>query len=127
MPVVARLLVGLGDGVVVVDVVVLDEVVVERLRLIGLLDDLLAGRRCVSVLPVKYFDARLARPGRQRLAISFWSPVDEVGVGLVGHDGQLVDVVDGDGVVHPLAVLVDGEPQAAADLLAARDRCCRSS
>ncbi|VOG54146.1 Uncharacterised protein [Streptococcus pneumoniae] len=28
--------------------------------------------------------------------------------------------MDGDGVVHPLAVLVDGEAQSAADLLPAR-------
>ena len=71
--------------------------------------------------PSKNSTRRLTRPGRERLSDLLLEAGDEVGVGLVGHDGQLVDVVDSDGVVHALAVLVDGQAKAAADLLAARD------
>ena len=122
----AGVLVRLGDEAVVVDVVVLDEVVVQRLR-DRLLDH---ARRPVGgreLLAGEEVDARLARAGRQRLDDLLLQPGDEVGVGLVGDDGQLVDVVHGDGVVHPLAVLVDRQAQAAADLLPARRWCCRSS
>ena len=72
-------------------------------------------------LALEELDLRLAGPGGERLGDLLLEPGDEVGVRLVGHDGQLVDVVDGDGVVHALAVLVDGDAETAADLLAAGD------
>ena len=73
------------------------------------------------VLPVKYLTLALRGRAASDSAISFCKPGDEVGVGLVGDDGQLVDVVHRDGVVHPLAVLVDSQAQAAADLLTPGD------
>ena len=113
------LLVGVGDCVVVVHVVVLDQVLVEGLGQ-SLLDDRLARWR-LDRLAEEELGRRLTRPGRQGLGDFALEPGDEVGVGLVGDDRELVDVVDGDGVVHPLAVLVNGQAQPAPDLLATGD------
>ena len=73
------------------------------------------------VLPVKNLALALRGRADERLDDLLLQPGDEVGVGLVGDDGQLVDVVHRDGVVHPLAMLVDGQAQAAADLLTPGD------
>jgi hypothetical protein len=50
--------------------------------------------------------------------MSFCS-ADEVLVALAGHHGQHVHVVDDGWVIHAVAVLVDGQPQATAHFLAA--------
>lgn len=64
----------------------------------------------------------LAWPGAGRLVQFPLQAVDERGVRLVGDHRQLVDRVHGRRVVRPLAVLVDGQPQPAADLLTAGHR-----
>lgn len=40
-------------------------------------------------------------------------------VTLAGHDRQHINLVHGSRVVHAVAVLIDGEPETAAHLLAA--------
>ena len=47
---------------------------------------------------------------------------DEGRVGLVCHDCQFVDVVNDDGVVDALPLLVDCQSQTSTDLLSAGDR-----
>jgi hypothetical protein len=73
------------------------------------------------VLPTKNLTLALRGRAASDSEISRLEAGHEVGVGLVGDDGQFVDVVHRDGVVHPLAMLVNGQPEAAADLLTAGD------
>ena len=118
-PFLLGLLVRISDRVVLVHVVVLDQIFVERLGN-GFPDDRLARGR-LDCFADEERDAGLAGPRGQRLGDLALEAGHEVRVGLVGHDGQLIDVMNGYGVVHPLSVLVDGQPQAPSDLLAAGD------
>ena len=61
------------------------------------------------------------RTGRQRVTDVLLQRSDEVLVALAGHHGEHVHVMDDGGMVHAVAMLIDGQAQASADFLAAGD------
>ena len=111
-----------GDVAVVVDVVVARQVVVEGPSQLLFHDRLACGG--LDGLALEEVDARLARAWGQGFRDLLLESVNKVGVGLIRHDGQLVDVVDPstDGcLVHALTTLVNSQAEATADFLTSGD------
>ena len=111
------IVIGAGDAVCIVGVVVLEQVLVD---LLGQLrrDRHIASRSLQHLAGEEFFVGHL-RACRQRVADVLLQCGHEVFVALAGHHGQHVHVVNDGGVIHAVAVLVDGQTQATPHFLAA--------
>ena len=101
-----RVVIGAGDTVGIVGVVVLEQVLVDLLgQLRG--DFHVAGGRLQHLASEEGFIGHL-RTGRQRVADVLLQRRNEVLVALAGHHGEHIHVMDDGWMVHAVAVLVDG-------------------